>query len=130
MVLVNDSMSERRSMHMDGKLTYIYLPVPDLKAARTFYRDQLGFDETWREGDLTCAFALPGTTIQLMLNQTKTDDPDRAGMVFTIPSVDNFYEAQQTAINFTHEPHSIPGNGRWVGASDGTGHSVYFADIE
>lgn len=115
---------------MDGKVTYFYLPVSDLKAARTFYRDQLGLDETWREGETTCAFALPGTTIQLMLNQATPDDPDRAGMVFTIPSVDSFYQAQQATLNFTEEPRDIPGNGRWVGAKDAAGHSLYFADIE
>lgn len=115
---------------MDGTLTYFYLPVSDLKAARTFYRDQLGLAETWREGETTCAFALPGTTIQLMLNQAVPEDPDKAGMVFTIPSVDNFYQAQQATLNFTEEPHDIPGNGRWVGAKDVAGHSLYFADIE
>ena len=115
---------------MDGKLTYVYLPVTDLKAARTFYRDTLGLDETWREGEATCAFALPGTTIQLMLNQVAPDAPDQMGMVFTIPSVDNFYQAQQAALSFIEEPHDIPGNGRWVGARDVAGHGLYFADIE
>ena len=115
---------------MDGKLTYVYLPVSDLKAARTFYRDILGLAETWREGDDTCAFALPGTTVQLMLNRIAPDDADRVGMVFTIPSVDSFYQQQQATIQFIEEPHDIPGNGRWVGARDAAGHTLYFADIE
>lgn len=115
---------------MEGKLTYIYLPVLDLPAARTFYRDKLGLEESWREGELTCAFALPGTTIQLLLNQTTPDDPDTAGVVFTIPSVEQFYQQQQEQITFTDQPHDIPGNGRWVSAKDASGHGLYFADIE
>ena len=115
---------------MNLKVSYFNLPVPDLKAARSFYRDQLGFEETWREGDEACAFALPGTTIQLMLIQREPQHPDRAGLVFLIPSVDDFYEAQQSAIRFHGKPVDIPGNGRWVGALDATGHGLYFADIE
>lgn len=115
---------------MDGKLTYIYLPVRDMAAARMFYRDQLGLEETWREGDTTCAFALPGTTVQLMLNLTTEADPDTAGLTFTIPSVDAFYNERQETITFTDEPHAIPGNGRWVSAKDVSGHGLYFADIE
>lgn len=115
---------------MDGKLTYFYLPVPDLQAARTFYRDQLGLEEAWREGETTCAFSLPGTTIRLMLDQTTADDPDTAGMIFTIPSVEQFYHDQQEHITFTGEPRDIPGNGRWVAAKDNSGHGLYFANVE
>jgi catechol 2,3-dioxygenase-like lactoylglutathione lyase family enzyme len=111
---------------MDGKLTYVYLPVSDMDAARKFYRDELGFEESWREGEDTCAFQIPGTTVQLMLD--KGESP--AGLVFTIPSVERFFEERQSRINFTRQPADIPGNGRWVPAKDVSGNGVYFADIE
>lgn len=75
---------------MDLKVTYFNLPVADLDAARAFYRDRLGLEETWREGDAACAFGLPGTTIQLMLTVQTPDESERAGLVFLIPSVDAF----------------------------------------
>src|SRR5690606_39101611 len=37
------------------KLSYIYVSVPDLKEALVFYRDELGLDEAWREGESTVA---------------------------------------------------------------------------
>lgn len=115
---------------MEGALTYVYLPVTDLSAARTFYRDTLGLEESWREGEMACAFKLPGTTVQLMLNQTTAADPDTAGLVFTIAAVDPFFHEQQANIAFTGQPQAIPGNGRWVAAKDVSGHGLYFADVE
>lgn len=50
------------------KLTFLYSPVADLDAALTHYRDVLGFDETWREGDHTVAFAVPDSDVQIMVS--------------------------------------------------------------
>ena len=35
------------------KLEFMYLPTQDLDAALALYRDTLGFDELWREGEVT-----------------------------------------------------------------------------
>lgn len=113
-----------------GKVTYVYLPVPDLKAARTFYRDTIGLEEAWREGETTCAFKLPGTELQLMLDETRADAPQRAGLVFTVPDTDAFCETRQQQLEFLHAPFDIPGGGRWVGLKDAGGHSIYVADIQ
>jgi catechol 2,3-dioxygenase-like lactoylglutathione lyase family enzyme len=42
------------------KLTFFYLPVADLKEALALYRDTLGWQEAWREGDTTTSLRLPG----------------------------------------------------------------------
>jgi hypothetical protein len=46
------------------KLTFIYQPIEDLREAVAFHRDQLGFDEAWREGDDTVEkFEIPGGSV-------------------------------------------------------------------
>ena len=49
------------------KLVYINQPVSDLQAAVGFYRDVLGFEEAWREGEGTVSFHVPGRFAQVML---------------------------------------------------------------
>lgn len=49
------------------KLTFVYAPVSDLAPALAFYRDTLGLDELWREGDTTVGFALPGSDVGVMV---------------------------------------------------------------
>jgi catechol 2,3-dioxygenase-like lactoylglutathione lyase family enzyme len=115
---------------MDGKLTFIYLPVPDMTAARNFYRDILGFEEAWRQGEDSCAFKLPGTDVQLMLTVTSVNPSARAGAVFHVPSVASFYQERQQDISFAGQPFPIPGFGHWVQAQDGVGNGLYFADAE
>ena len=112
---------------MEGKLCFIYMPVHDIKSALKFYRDQLDLEESWREGDLTVAFKLPGTEIELMLDQIVEGSPEAAGPVFILPSADAFYNAQQGQIEFIGKPSDIPG-GRWVAARDVSGNGLYFLD--
>lgn len=112
---------------MEGNLCFFYLPVSDIKSVLSFYRDQLGLEEAWREGDSTVSFKLPGTDVQLMLDQDNTNLTDPAGPVFKIASVDEFFASQQEGIQFVREPVDIPG-GRWVGAKDTSGNGVYFLD--
>jgi catechol 2,3-dioxygenase-like lactoylglutathione lyase family enzyme len=114
---------------MKAKLTYVYLPVRDLKAARDYYRDVLGLEETWREGDIGCAFALPDTPVQLMLMLAEDGSSDAAGMVFNVDSVDKFHAEQRGKIDFAGEPFDVPGGGRWASAKDASGHGLYFVDI-
>ncbi len=111
---------------MDGKMTFVYMPVRDMKKALAFYRDQLGLDEAWREGDGTVVFHLPGSETELML------DLDGAGItpgpMFIVPSVDEYYATQQGTIDFIAPPKDIP-PGRMVTARDPFGNMVYFVDM-
>lgn len=43
-------------------------PVTNLRAALALYRDRLGWQEAWREGEGTVALKLPGSDVQLMLD--------------------------------------------------------------
>jgi catechol 2,3-dioxygenase-like lactoylglutathione lyase family enzyme len=115
---------------MQGKFSNVYLPVRDLKAARDFYRDVLGMEEAWREGEIGCAFVLPGSTTQVMLMLANEGDADTPGMVFRVESVDKFYKENQGKIDFTGIPFDIPGDGKWVSAKDVSGHGLYFVDID
>ena len=56
------------------KLEFLYMPTRDLGAALALYRDGLGWQEAWREGESTVSLALPGTDVQLMLDVAGPDD--------------------------------------------------------
>ena len=111
---------------MDGKMTFVYVPVRDMKKALAFYRDQLGFDEAWREGNLTVIFKLPGTETELMLDQYEAEATP--GPMFIISSVDEFYAAQQGKLDFVNKPVDIP-PGRMVTVRDPFGNMLYFVDM-
>lgn len=76
------------------KLTFLYQPVNDLKESLALYRDTLGFEESWREGESTVAFAIPGTEVELMLDVPPERGPRwGAGGLYEVDSVDAFREA-------------------------------------
>ncbi|MDQ0207442.1 VOC family protein [Alkalicoccobacillus murimartini] len=88
------------------KLLFLSHPVQDLKKALNFYRETLGFEEAWREGDHTVALKLPGTEVQLMLEVG--EESLAAGGVFLVESVDNFYNQSKGELNFIRTPVDIP----------------------
>lgn len=109
------------------KLTYLYQPVDDLTASVAFYRDVLGLDESWREGETTAAFKLPGTEIELMLDVPPGDGPEwKAGGFFAVDSVDKFL-AEHPDINCVGEVIDIPG-GRSAAFLDPAGNTVHLLD--
>jgi len=112
---------------MDGKLNLLYIPVRDINSTRTFYRDQLGLEEAWREGETT-AFKLPGTEVELMIDQVEEGTQDTPGPMFTLPSVDAFYAANRGQMEFVRKPSDIP-PGRWAAVKDPSGNTVYFVDM-
>ena len=87
-------------------LGYVYIPVKSAKEALAFYRDTLGFDELWREGDETIAIRLPGTKVALMIDEDTTDD--KVGPFFVVPDVRAFYEQNAGKVGFLGEPRRIP----------------------
>lgn len=108
------------------QLAFMYLPVKDIKTALTLYRDTLGFEESWREGDLTVGLALPGTEVVLMIDQD-TPAGTKPGPFFRVDDVDAFYAANHGKLNFVTEPYDIP-PGRYVAFEDDSGNRVHVLD--
>ncbi|MFI7675504.1 VOC family protein [Actinophytocola sp. NPDC049390] len=109
------------------KLTFLFQPVPDLEAAVAFYRDELGLDESWREGKTTAAFRLPDSEIELMLVQPPDDGPKwRAGGFFGVESVDKFM-TDHPDFTWLGDVEEVPG-GRTVSFQDPSGNAVHIFD--
>jgi catechol 2,3-dioxygenase-like lactoylglutathione lyase family enzyme len=117
----------KRIMVPGMKLTFLYQPVKDINAAVAFYRDVLGFDEAWREGDGTVAFKLPGSDVEVMLDVPTSDGPQsQAGGFYIVDSVDKFV-AEHPTIDYVGEVLDVPG-GRAVTFLDPAGNAVHLAD--
>jgi hypothetical protein len=112
---------------MDWILHAVYLPVREMNSAREFYREQVGLEEAWSEGDLAIAFQLPETPVQLIIGQITEESPVVAGPVFVIPSVDEFYSEEQDTFEFVGTPIDIS-PGRMATARDPSGNCLYFID--
>lgn len=113
---------------MHWRLHAVYLPVHEMNRTLTFYRDQVGLQEAWREDNLAIAFLLPATDAQLIIGRVTGESPAVAGPVFVIPSVDKFYMREQGKIEFVGEPVDIP-PGRLATAKDPSGNCLYFLDV-
>jgi len=86
------------------KLTFLYHPVVHLAEAAAFYRDQLLFDEAWREGDDTVSFWLPDRSAQLMVSTT----PQPAGPMYLVDSVDAWVRDHPDVV-IAVQKYEIPG---------------------
>ena len=49
------------------KLVFLYHPVDDLMDSLSYYRDTLGFEEAWREGEQEIALQLLGSDVKLLI---------------------------------------------------------------
>lgn len=107
------------------KLAFVYVPVQDMPRALAFYRDQLGLEELWREGDGTVALRAPGDETGLMLD--RVDSGPQAGPLFVVDSVAEFYATHRSSLAFDGEPAEIPG-GYWVELRDPDGQLVRVLD--
>ena len=106
------------------KLELVYVPVPEIAPALAFYRDTLGFDEAWREGDATVGLTVPGSDVGLMLDHQAEGQP---GPMFTTPSVTEFLDRHGDAIDVVIGPLEIP-DGTLVAFRDPGGNLVYVLD--
>ncbi|NRG41065.1 VOC family protein [Rathayibacter sp. VKM Ac-2835] len=104
------------------KPTYVYLPTDDLTRSSRFYRETLGLEEVWREGDDTVAFALPEDGLQLMLSTA----PGAQGVMYRVPSVKQFLDSHE-GIVVVSAPERIPG-GVVVGLEDASSNAFYVFD--
>lgn len=100
--------------------SFLYHPVTDLDEAVRFYRDTLGLDEAWREGDETVAFALPGTELQIMLDSSSADQGGPSGF-FEVDDLDAFYEARRDTVTWVDAPSDLPPI-RWASFTDPAGN--------
>ena len=108
------------------KLAFLCHPVKNVKESLSYYRDTLEFEEAWREGDHTVALNLPGTEVQLMIEDDNEGFP--SGGVFIVDSVDNFYQKNQETLNFVKEPFDIP-PGRYAIFQDSSGNPFRIIDL-
>ena len=104
------------------RLVFNYVPVGDLAAAWAFYRDVLGLEEAWRDGDETIAFHLPGSSVRLMVS-TSGKPP---GPMYLVPSV------QEHLAAYPDLPVGLPveeiPDGVVVGVLDPAGNMSYLFD--
>jgi predicted enzyme related to lactoylglutathione lyase len=107
------------------KLEFLYAPTRDLGAALALYRDELGWEEAWREGETTVSLKLPGTDVQLMLD---ANDPGGAfGPIFITDDAKGFYAKRPAALGANGEPDEIPG-GFLATFHDPSGNTIYVMD--
>ena len=107
------------------KLEFLLVPTRDLKSALGLYRDELGWQEAWREGESTVSLALPGTEVQLMLD---ANDPNAAsGPIFVVENVRAFHERRPSGLRASMEPEAIPG-GFLASYTDPSGNTMYIMD--
>lgn len=107
------------------KLSFLYTPVRNLKESLRFYCDTLGFEEAWREGEHTAGLKVPGTEVQILLDEDPTEPA--AGGFFMVDSVREFYEQNRDALTFTTEPREIP-PGMYARFTDPSGNVIRVLD--
>ena len=107
------------------KLEFLLVPTRDLKAALALYRDGLGLQEAWREGDSTVSLAVPGSEVQLMLDANDPDAP--SGPIFVVESVREFHASRPGELEAGAEPEAIPG-GFLAMYQDPSGNALYVMD--
>jgi catechol 2,3-dioxygenase-like lactoylglutathione lyase family enzyme len=107
------------------KLELLLLPTTDLAASLALFRDGLGFEEVWREGDTTAAITQPGSDLQIMLDAAAPDAP--AGPIFVVDSVQAYHDGRAPGLTVIQEPGEIPG-GFMAGYQDAGGVTIYVLD--
>ena len=107
------------------KLEFLYTPVKDLQAALALYRDALGWEEAWREGDSTVSLKLPGSEVQFMIDEIES--AAGVGPIFVVESVERFHADRPSELGVLEEPQEIPG-GFLATYEDASGNPIYVMD--
>jgi predicted enzyme related to lactoylglutathione lyase len=107
-------------------LDFVYRPVPDLQTALAFYRDTLGWEEGWREGDGTATVKFPNSEVQLMLD-VDAQGTAQPGPVLSVDDVRQWLADRGGTIKIGLEPAEIPG-GWWAAVEDPFGNFLYVLD--
>jgi catechol 2,3-dioxygenase-like lactoylglutathione lyase family enzyme len=105
------------------RLEFLNVPPRDLQASLALYRDELGWEEAWREGDSTVSLRLPGSDVPLML--VAGDGAESAfGPLFVLDDVRRFNAQRPRGLRVTAEPQEIPG-GYLATFVDPSGNAIY-----
>jgi len=108
------------------KLVFLYHPVDNIKEALAYYRDTLGFEEAWREGEHTVALQIPNSEVRLLIEDDEKELG--AGGIFLVESVDSFFNKKKEALEFVKEPIDIP-PGRYAIYKDNSGNPIRIIDF-
>ena len=108
------------------KLEFMYLPTQDLNASLALYRDALGFDELWREGEQTVGLAVPGSDVSLMVDAAAQPGWG-PGPIFITDDVKAFHAQHEGQYELAMPPFEIPG-GFMSGFRDPAGNPIYVMD--
>ena len=108
------------------KLVFLSHPVKNVKESLHFYREVLGFEEAWREGEHTIALNLPNSDVRLMIEDDEQDLS--AGGVFLVDNVDAFYEAKKNVLTFVKTPFDVQ-PGRYAIYQDHDGNYMRIIDF-
>ncbi|PLR96894.1 VOC family protein [Bacillus sp. T33-2] len=109
------------------RLVFLSQPVKDIKKAVAFYRDVLGMEEAWREGDHTVAIQT-SSDVQILLEDEEVELEIGAGGIYVVDSVDKFYNDNMVRLTFIKEPRDIP-PGRYAIFSDVSGNPIRIIDM-
>ncbi len=104
----------------------IYLPVPDLQQALSYYRDALGWTELWREGETTAAIGPSDGDVTLMLD-VSVHGTGKSGPMLTVDDVRGWIERRRELLSIAGAPSEIPG-GWWASVKDPFGNLTYVID--
>ncbi len=108
------------------KLEFLNTPTRDLQASLALYRDELGWEEAWREGDSVVCLKVPGSDVQLMLvAEDGAESP--FGPIFVLDDVKRFHAQRPRGLRVTSEPQEIPG-GYLATFEDPSGNTIYVMD--
>jgi catechol 2,3-dioxygenase-like lactoylglutathione lyase family enzyme len=103
-------------------LRFLYQPVADLEVAKRFYVEQLGFEEAWRDGELSVGLRMPGDRCQIMLSTSGKP----AGPMYLVPSLDDWiaeHPGAEIAV-----ARDAAGDGEVLGIEDPDGNVFYVFD--
>ena len=106
------------------KVDCVQLPVPDLEAGLTFYRDQLGHDLIWRTAT-AAGLRLPDTDAELVL-QTERPEPEVDLLVDSADEAAQRIKAAGGSV--VVPPFDIP-VGRCVVIADPWGNQLVLLDL-
>lgn len=103
------------------KTVFHYAPVADLERAVPFYRDTLGLEEAWRDGDHTIAFRLPDRVQVMVSTHVKP-----AGPMYLVDDLAAWMD-DHAAVAVVVDRYDIPG-GAVAGFQDPDGNVFYVFD--
>ncbi len=105
-----------------AEFRFLYQPVVDLGAAVDFYVDVLGFEETWRDGDVSVGMRMPGGVGQVMLSISGKP----AGAMYLVESLDAWIQEHPDATLAVER--DAAGAGSVAGFRDPGGNIFYIFD--